>query len=132
MTGPDVGERFLAAYGLADAAAVAELYAADVVCDINVPHWRFALHGPTAIAEVLDAEEFQPGYRLASVATRPTADGAVVEVECRFESDGEERLAREVHLLRERHGRIVEHVMFCTGIWDTATIRRYQDGTDQR
>ena len=110
--------------------AVAELYAEEVVCDINVPHWRFSLHGPAAIAEVLDAEEFQPGYRLTSLATRPTADGAVVEVECRFELDGEERMAREVHLLREREGRIVEHVMFCTGIWDTATIHRYLDGAD--
>ena len=80
---------------------------------------------------MLDAEEFQPGYRLTSMATTPTADGTVVEVECRFDRDVEERLAREVHLLRQRGGQIVEHVMFCTGIWDPATIRRYHEGADQ-
>jgi ketosteroid isomerase-like protein len=124
-----IGERFLAAYGRANADGVAALYDPDVVCEVNVPHWHFTLHGPDAIVNLLRTEEFQPGYRLTSHATRPTTDGAVVEVECRFDSEGEERLAREVHLLRERNGRIIEHVVFCTGIWDSATIQRHDQQT---
>lgn len=131
MTDPDIGQRFLDAYRRADADAVAELVAPDVVSDINVPQWHFVLHGPEALAEALRTEEFQPGYRLTSQSTRATSDGAVVEIECRFESQGEERLAREVHLLRERNGRITDHVMFCTGIWDADMIRRHEQQAAQ-
>jgi hypothetical protein len=50
-------------------------------------------------------------------------DGAVIEVEYRLGFGAEERMAREVHVLRGTDA-IAEHVLYCTGIWDAATIER--------
>ena len=46
------------------------------------------LTGPDAVAELLEAEEFQEGYRVTGRATRPTEDGAVVEVGAQVPSRG--------------------------------------------
>jgi hypothetical protein len=114
---------FVDAYRAADADAVVALCRPDVLVDVNVPRWRFQVEGREALRELLAHEEFQPGFRLARWRASPTADGAVIETEGRFSAGGEERMAREVHILRVTDA-IAEHTLYCTGIWDAATIAR--------
>ncbi|MGH9275889.1 MAG: nuclear transport factor 2 family protein [Acidimicrobiales bacterium] len=117
---------FVAAFQSADAGAVAALCAEDVLVDVNVPHWRFQVQGRDAFAEALRMSEFGPDYRLTDWRGTPTVGGgAVIELECRLTVDGEERLAREAHLLRcDDLGSVREVVTFCTGIWNQETIEQ--------
>jgi ketosteroid isomerase-like protein len=118
--------RFVAAFHSSDADAVAALCSEDVLVDVNVPHWRFQVQGRDAFADALRMSEFGPGYRLAEWRGTPTTGGgAVIELECRLVVDGEERLAREAHLLRcDADGRVNEVVTYCSGIWNQDTIEK--------
>jgi hypothetical protein len=51
--------------------------------------------------------------------------GVAVETEVHFRADGEARMWRTVHLFRTDGRRIVEHTVYCTGMWDAATITRH-------
>lgn len=105
---------------------LAELYRPDALLDVSVPQWRYQLQGREAIRQAL-AEELAPlagsGRVTGQRATR-TDDGVVVELEVRFEQDGEERQWREVHLFHTDGTAITEHLNYCTGVWDAATIAR--------
>lgn len=105
---------------------LAELYRPDALLDVSVPQWRYQLQGREAIRQAL-AEELalvvESGRVTGQRATR-TDDGVVVELEVRFEQDGEERQWREVHLFHTDGTAITEHLNYCTGVWDAATIAR--------
>lgn len=105
---------------------LAELYRPDALLDVSVPQWRYQLQGREAIRQAL-AEELAPLVGSARVtrqrATR-TDDGVVVELEVRFVQDDEERQWREVHLFHTDGVAITEHLNYCTGVWDAATIAR--------
>ncbi len=109
-----------------DLDGLAELYRPDALLDVSVPQWRYQLQGREAIRHAL-AEELAPvvgsGRVTGQRATR-TDDGVVVELEVRFEQDGEERQWREVHLFHTDGTAITEHLNYCTGVWDAATIAR--------
>ena len=115
------------ALGALDAGRLAGLYRADALLDANVPQWRYQLQGPAAIGEQL-REEWAPvveaGARVTSLRTSPMDGGLVVETEVRFREDGEERLWRDIHVLRTDGHAIVEHTIYCSGVWDAATIAR--------
>ena len=116
---------YTAAFQHADAEAVGALCADDVLLDANVPHWRFQTAGRAALVDGLRTSEFGPDYRITEHRGRPTADGAVIELECHLTADGEDRLAREAHLLRcNDAGKVAEVILFCTGIWSAETIER--------
>lgn len=117
-------DSFVAAYGAADASAVVALYRADALLDANVPEWRFQLQGSAAIRELLEHEEFAAGFRLAGWRAVPTAGGAVIETAVALSGPGGERRAREVHILHGSDGLVAEHVLYCTGIWEPATVER--------
>ncbi len=118
----DLFEAFIDAWSHADAAALAPLFADDVFADVHVPRWRVQLQGRDKVVSFIDHEEFQPDFRLTQWSARPTADGFVVEVESNFDHGGKLGMAQMVILLRARHGRITEQGVYCTGIWDQATI----------
>ncbi len=120
-----IGDDWVGAFAAADAAAVEKLLARDVRCDINVPEWRFWMSGAESVAAFLAAEEFHEGYRIAHSVIRPADEGAAVELEAHFRRGGEKCLAREVHLLRSGPGGISELTVYCTGVWDAATIQRH-------
>lgn len=108
-----------------DVTALAPWYAADVLGDLNVPQWRFQVRGRTDLLDLLRDEEFtQPDRRLSHLRLTDTADGLLIETESRFREGGEARLFREVHHLRCRDGLVVEHVVWCSGIYDAAAIAR--------
>ena len=120
-----IGDDWVRAFAAADAAAVEKLLAPDVRCDINVPQWRFWITGAESVAAFLAAEEFHEGYRIAHSLVRPADDGAAVEIEAHFRHGVEECLVREVHLLRSGPGGISGLTVYCTGVWDAATIERH-------
>lgn len=101
-------------------------YHEEVVADANVPAWRFQLRGRDDLERLLDQEEF--GFdeqRLHALRGFPMVDGCVVEVAVRFRHGTETRLWRDLHVLRCRDGLVVEHLAYCTGHWDAATIARH-------
>lgn len=100
-----------------------DVLAEDVFCDINVPEWRFQLRGRDAAVGWLTGE--QPnGSRVPSWRAEATAVGLVVEVEQRYDVDGQEHLSRNLHRLETRDGRIMEWTMYCTGDWSRETQDR--------
>ena len=106
--------------------ALAELYRPDALLDVSVPQWRYQLQGPEAIRLAL-AEGLGPlagNTRVTGQRATRTDDGVVVELEVRFVQDGEERLWREVHVFHTDGTAITEHLNYCTGVWDAATIAR--------
>lgn len=106
-----------------DFEGLVELYRADAVLDANVPHWRYQLQGRAAIAAQLK-QEAPPGARVTSVRPTVTERGVAVEIEGRFGEGSDERLWREVHLFATDGAAVTEHVIYCTGLWDAATIAR--------
>jgi hypothetical protein len=121
-----LADRIESCLGAFDFERLADLYRADALLDVSVPQWRFQLQGQAAIRQWLREEIDAVGGagRVAGWRVTPTFDGLVVEWEVRFTRDGEEHLWREVHLFHTDGEAITEHVNYCTGIWDAATIAR--------
>jgi ketosteroid isomerase-like protein len=109
-----------------DFEGLAQLYRPDALLDVSLPQWRYQLQGREAIRQAL-AEELAPlvgSTRVTGQRATRTDDGVVVELEVRFLRDGEERQCREVHLFHTDGTAITEHLNYCTGVWDAATIAR--------
>lgn len=53
--------------------------------------------------------------------------GLVAEVEARITdtASGEEQESREIHVLHLAGETIAEHRIYCTGVWDRATMARH-------
>jgi hypothetical protein len=109
-----------------DATSLAALYSSDALVDINVPHWRYQSTG--AEVEAALREDFDMPERRVTESRVWALDGGVaVETQARFRADGETRMWRTVHLIRTDGRRIIEHTVYCTGMWDAATIARHAD-----
>ncbi|MGH9222405.1 MAG: nuclear transport factor 2 family protein [Acidimicrobiales bacterium] len=119
-------DRIAARLGALDFDGLASLYRPDALLDVSVPQWRFQLQGRQAIREALaeEAGHLTEGARVTGQRATRTDDGVVIELEVRFVQEGEERQWREVHLFHTDGTAITEHVNYCTGIWDAATIAR--------
>lgn len=115
-----VVEAFLAG----DADRMAALYRPDALVDLVVPTWRWQLVGRDTIRESLADDEFLPGRRVSWWKTTPTADGVLLELESWAPVEGEERKWLALHQFRFVDGAVAEHVVYCSGIWDAATIAR--------
>lgn len=118
-------ERAVAALLHGDRAAMAALYAPDALLDVNVPQWRFQLTGPAGIDALLDEELGAPGRQCTALRRTDTADGVLVETAVRFRAADGERYWRDQHHFVFDGGLVVEHVVYCTGIWDAATQARH-------
>lgn len=104
-----------------DVAQLHPLYHPEVLADIGVPDWRFQVRGREEVLQLLAEEEFErPDRRVHELRTTPTTDGVIVEAETRWSDDGQTWVNREAHHLRCRHGLVVEHVVWCTGVVDAA------------
>lgn len=99
--------------------------APDVLVDVNVPTWRFQLRGREGLRQVLAEEEFLPGRTVATWRSVPTTDGLLLEHESHAPIHGEQRRWRELIWLRGTPGAWADVVVYCTGIWDAATIARH-------
>ncbi|MDN5934379.1 MAG: hypothetical protein L0I24_25450 [Pseudonocardia sp.] len=121
----DLASAFHDAYLRGDTGPLERWYDDDVLADVFVPQWRFQVRGKADVLGALAAGELGlPGHRLTRFRSVPTDDGVVVEVGVRSRVDGGEQLWQTLHRARLRRGRIVEHVVYCTGHQDPATIER--------
>ena len=127
MIDDGIASRIAARLHALDFEGLAELYRADALLDSSVPEWRFQLQGRDAIREKLqeEAAHLSGGARVSGWRVTSTADGVAIELEVRFSQEGEERQWREVHLFHTDGEAITEHVNYCTGIWNAATIARH-------
>jgi hypothetical protein len=112
-----VVEAFLAA----DVEGLGRWYHEDVLADANLPERRFQLRGRPTLLDLIHNEEFaKHDRRMTFMRATDTSDGLLLETEVRFTEGGELRVCREAHHLRVRHGLVVEHVLWCTGVADAA------------
>ena len=121
---PTIAARLFDVLAGHDIAGLRALYQPDAVVDLHVPQWRYQLAGGAAIAAAID-EGYPSPVRFTTARTFGTGDWQALEVEARFSEDGEERLFHQIDLLRLKSGLIAEHIVYCTGIWAAATIRRH-------
>lgn len=104
---------------------LADVYAPEALLDANVPQWRFQRRGVEAIAAQY-RDWYPEPVRLVEWAPTATPFGAVVEQAEWTVVEGEETYTRSVHLLHVDGGRIVRHLLYCTGRWDTSTVERHR------
>lgn len=109
-----------------DLAALRALCRADLVPDANTPRWRFQLQGPETAFEAITAglagTEEPP---VTSSRVTRAGSAIAVEAEVRSGQGDQERMGREIHLLRGGNDGIAEHTIYCTGIWDGPAIARH-------
>ncbi|MGH9138760.1 MAG: nuclear transport factor 2 family protein [Acidimicrobiales bacterium] len=100
-------------------------YDDDVLLDANVPEWRLQMRGRDDVLAGLEHEELaKPDHRLTFARDTDTTAGLLLETEMRFTDEGTGRRCRQAHHVRVRDGRIVEHVIWCTGVVDADTAHR--------
>ena len=106
---------------------LAALYAPDVLLDMHPPGWRYQIQGADATSAQWKAiiDQFED-FRVTWVRATATERGVVVEWEMHTGHGDNEHLCRQADVLHGTGGKIVEHVVFCGGMWDAATIARQQ------
>ena len=119
--------RIAARLEVLDFERLADLYRADALLDVSVPKWRFQLQGRDAIRQSLREEVVTsggrgPGHRAGGSRRPPTASSSSSRSASR-------RTGRSANGARSTSSTptgeaITEHVNYCTGIWDAATIAR--------
>jgi ketosteroid isomerase-like protein len=120
-------ERFRKLWQSGDVAALADLYARDAVLDMNLPQWRFQLQGPEAITAQLKGYFDRGPVTVVSWQERSGDFGAVVEEASRWQVEPEELYYRQVHIfVTDADDRISDHVIYCPGEWDRATVERHK------
>ena len=117
-------ERDALARGLASALATGrvpdDVFAEDVLFDLNVPLWRYQLQGADALAALVT--EGEPGA-VESARVTPTIGGFVLELAFRVPGD-DGFYCRQLCVATTRGGLIAEVTVYCTGEWDRETERR--------
>ncbi|MGH9085671.1 MAG: nuclear transport factor 2 family protein [Acidimicrobiales bacterium] len=112
-------------YETQDWNGLAALYAPDVLLDMQPPGWRYQMQGSDAVSAQWKAiiDQFED-FRVTWVRATPTQGGVVIEWEMHTGHGDNEHLCREADVLHGDGTKITEHVVFCTGMWDAATIAR--------
>jgi SnoaL-like domain len=112
-------------YETLDWDGLAALYAPDVLLDMNPPNWRYQIQGADAASAQWKAiiGQFED-FRVTRVRTSALDGGVVVEWEMHTGHGDGEHLCRQADILHGDGERITEHVVFCGGMWDAATIAR--------
>ena len=118
-------EKFRSCIEDLDFDALAGLYAGDAVLDVTVGPWRYQRQGAHAIAEHY-RQDLPVRPVVETWRERPTAWGAVVEVEVRLVEQAAETFYRWVHLFTVEEGVMVEDIIYCSGGWDEATRQRWR------
>lgn len=101
------------------------LFANDIFCDFTMPQWRVQGRGSAEAVQLRRNGHPGPGtvprHRLD-----PTPTGFVLEVEERWQADGEDWYCRELFRADVHDGRIAELSIYCTGDWDAARQARHR------
>ena len=100
------------------------LFTPDVFCDFTAPRWRLQAQGRADAVAIRAAGHPGPG-RVPRSRLDATATGFVLEVEERWEADGESWYCRELIRADVHGGSIVEIAVYCTGDWDRARVAEH-------
>ena len=102
------------------------LFAPDVFADLSLPHWRIQ----SATAEEVLAIRAQghpfPGTVRVERVER-TEHGFTIELEERWDNEGQRWYCREMIRADVAGDSIVEMSIYCTGDWDEARQREHAD-----
>lgn len=110
-----------------DVEALADLYTPDALYDMTLPQWQFQLQGPEAIVAQLKMYFDRGAVNVVSWKQRTGGFGAVVEEASRWMVQPEELYYRQVHIfVTNADDKIIEHVIYCPGEWDKATVERHK------
>lgn len=127
QTAQVTADRYRAAVEAGDLDVLEELYHADVLLDAHVPNWRSQVQGARVVAEMSGTGLPSPG-RFTSFDVEPTASGdLLVQFEWHQAAHQGGHVSRELHVRRLDGERIVEHVVFCAGVWDQHLQARMAD-----
>jgi hypothetical protein len=94
------------------------LFTADIFCDFTMPKWRLQAEGLDAVVALRKAGHPAPG-KVPRWRCDATDTGFVLEVEERWNQDGEEWYCREFMRADAPRGVVSALSVYCTGDWDT-------------
>lgn len=121
----DLSDTVRRCYETEDWDGLAAQYAPDVLFDMHPPSWRYQIQGANEVSTQWKGMIAQfEDFRVTWVRATPTDGGVAVEWEMRAGRGDEEILCRQVDILHGDGNAITEHVCFCGGVWDPATIAR--------
>ncbi|MFL6114880.1 MAG: hypothetical protein ACJ786_26560 [Catenulispora sp.] len=100
------------------------LFTSDVFVDFTMPQWRLQSRGVADAVALRTAGHPGPG-RVPRSRLDATATGFVLEVEERWEQDGESWYCRELFRADISDGAISELSVYCTGDWDQARVAEH-------
>ncbi|MFF4382654.1 hypothetical protein [Kitasatospora sp. NPDC001547] len=100
------------------------LFTADVLCDFTSPRWRLQARGVDDVVALRRAGHPGPG-RVPRSRFDPTPTGFVLEVEERWEQDGDSWYCRELFRADVSEGSISDLSVYCTGDWDRARVAEH-------
>jgi hypothetical protein len=102
------------------------LFADDVFVDFTLPHWRIQAVGTEGAFGIREQGHPAPG-RVRVEAVDATSRGFLLQIEERWEAEGQQWYCRElIHCIVDRD-RISELSVYCTGDWDEAVQRRHAE-----
>jgi hypothetical protein len=103
-----------------------DLFTDDVFVDFTLPHWRIQAVGPEDAFGIREQGHPSPG-RVRVEAVDATSRGFLLQIEERWEAEGQQWYCRElVHCIVDGD-RISELSVYCTGDWDEVVQRRHAE-----
>jgi hypothetical protein len=103
-----------------------DLFTHDVFADLSLPQWRLQGEGPAQAFALRAASHPHPGQVTVSDLDR-TSRGFLVELQERWEADGQRWYCRELVHCHISDNRVSGLGIYCTGDWDEATQRRHAE-----
>lgn len=122
VTAQELAEKFIT---FLETGAIPDgLFTPDVFVDFTMPLWRLQAQGLDDSLALRRAGHPGPGLVPRS-RLDTTATGFVLEVEERWEQDGESWYCRELFRADVSDGSISELSVYCTGDWDRARVAEH-------
>jgi hypothetical protein len=107
-----------------------DAWTTDVVLDATVPNWRFRRDGVAALKEEY-AHWFADAGRFEELRRVPFQGGEVVEYLLTWVEGGVPHVARRVHVLDVRDGRIARDTVVCGGRWPASLLAQMQSAQQE-
>lgn len=100
------------------------LFAPDVFCDFTMPQWRLQSGDVEGLVALRHNGHPGPGSVTGSRLDE-TGRGFVLEVQERWEQDGQSWYCREMFRADVDDGAITSVAVYCTGDWDAHQVERH-------
>jgi hypothetical protein len=103
-----------------------DLFTDDVFVDFTLPHWRIQAAGTEGAFAIREQGHPSPG-RVRVEAVDATSRGFLLQIEERWDTDGQQWYCRELVHCIVAGDRISELSVYCTGDWDEAVQQRHAE-----